>query len=176
MRRAHLMFALLPFLAASGIEAQQSTFADFEAYRDAMTGRWVADVTWIADWPGLGKRGDKTTGHSENRPSSDGKVLMHTFYGGTGTENSIVIFDAGKRQIREMGSDSGGTSWDCVITRQGEQWGFKCTGSLPDGTPIVNDNVLTLSDGGNTARWRGRNTIGGVETDALQDVWRRVSR
>lgn len=176
MIRTSLIIALLAFLTVSSGNAQQSTLSDFEAYRDALVGRWIGEVTWIADWPGVGKKGEKATGHVENWPEADGRVLLHSFYGGSGTERSIVVFDAGKGQIREMGSDSGGSTWECVIARQGEQWTSRCSGSLADGTPTEGENTLTISDDGNTHRWRGRNAVGGVETDPLQDIWRRVSR
>jgi len=176
MIRTSLAVTLFLLVNAPAGLAQQSTFADFEAYRDAMVGRWVGEVTWITDWPGLGVKGEKTIAHSENRSEADGRLMTMSFYGGNGTSRSIVIFDAAAGEIRETGSDSGGTTWVCSISRQGGQWSSRCTGSLADGTPTEGVNTVTISDNGNTHVWTGRNTVGGVETDPLQDIWRRVSR
>ncbi len=122
MKRITLITTLLLLSTGSGGVAQQSTFADFEAYRDAMVGRWVGEVTWITDWPGQGKKGEKTIGHVENRSEADGRVLSLSFYGGSGTSRSIVVFDAATGRIVETGSDSGGTTWVCSISRQAGEW------------------------------------------------------
>ena len=176
--RSHLSLLAVAvlLLAPSVSSAQQSTFADFEAYREAMVGRWLGEVTWITDWPGLGIKGEKTIAHVENRSEADGRIMISSFYGGNGTSRSIVVFDAATGEIRETGSDSGGTTWVCVISRQAGQWGSRCTGSLSDGTPTEGENTLAISDSGDTHRRTGRNTVGGVETDPLQDIWRRISR
>jgi len=176
MIRISLITALLFGINAPAALAQQSTFADFEAYREAMVGRWVGEVTWITDWPGVGVKGEKTIGHVEIRSEADGRVMTTSFYGGNGTNRSIVLFDAASGEIRETGSDSGGTTWVCLISRQAGQWSSRCTGSLADGTPTEGENTLNISDNGETHRWTGRNAVGGIETDPLQDIWRRISR
>ena len=176
MNKTCLITAMLALSTASAALAQQSTFADFEAYSDALVGRWVGEVTWITDWPGLGKKGDKAVGHTEIRSEADGRVLLQSFYAGNGTSRSIVVFDAATGKIRETGSDSGGSTWECVISRQGRDWVSRCTGSLADGTPTEGENTLTISDNGNLHRWTGNNTVGGLQTDPLEDIWRRLSR
>ena len=176
MTRAMMITALFTLLAACSSAAQRSTFSDFEDFVDTMEGRWVGEVTWITDWPGLGQKGDKTTGHTEMRSAADGRVLIASFYGGNGTSRWVTVFDAASGEIRELGSDSGGTIWECVMSRSSGQWMSRCNGSLADGTRTVGEHTLAVSDNGNTHRWRGSNTVGGVETDPLQDVWRRVSR
>lgn len=57
---------------ASAQETHQrdSSQSDFERFCELMEGRWVGEVTWVADWPGLGKRGDKSVAFltSRNQP------------------------------------------------------------------------------------------------------------
>jgi len=154
--------------------AQNATEEDFQAWRMVMEGRWVGQITWIADWPGFGKKGDKVTGYSSISAAADGRALVGQFYGGDGTGKWITLYDAGAQQIRNLGMDSGGSTQACVISRQGGQWRSRCSGSLADGTQTEGDYTLNISDDGNTHRWTGDTTVGGEAADALQDVWTRV--
>ncbi len=176
MTRVFSLTIALALAAGTHAVAQQATVQDFEAFQRAMAGRWVGEVTWIADWPGMGKKGDKVTAYSQIEVAAGGHALLGHFHGGNGTGRWITTYDAASKQIREMGSDSGDTSWICTITMDSGKFRSRCEGALADGTKTTGDNTLTISDGGNTQRWRGTNTIGGQAADPLQDVWRRVGR
>ncbi len=175
-RTSYLIAGLMLIVGARVGIAQQASEEEFKAYQSAMEGRWVGEITWIADWPGLGKKGDKVTGYASNRAAADGRASVGQFYGGNGTGRWLLVYDAGAKQIREMGFDSGGRTWTCLISRQGEHWRSQCAGSLVDGTKTEGDYMLTVSDDGNTHHWTGNTTIGGEAADPLQDVWTRVGR
>ena len=176
MTRTSLLIAAPMLLVGTEALAQHSSADNFEAWRTARERRWVGDVTWIADWPGLGKKGDKITGYSEIRAAADGHVLIGQFFGGSGTNHWITYYDAGAGEIRSTGSDSGGTTWTCVISKDGRQWKSRCSGSLADGTKTEGDHTLTISDGGSKHSWSGSTKFAGEPVDELQDVWRRVGR
>ena len=173
-RTSYLIAGLILIAGARVGVAQQASEEEFKAYQSTMEGRWVGEVTWIADWPGLGKKGDKVTGYSGIRAAADGHALVGHFHGGNGTGRWITVYHAGAKQIREMGIDSGGTTWNCMISRREGHWRSQCTGSLADGTKTEGDYTLNVSDDGNTHRWTGGTTIGGEAVDPLQDVWTRV--
>ena len=155
---------------------QQSTQADFEEFLQIMEGRYICDVIWIADWPGVGgKKGEKVTGYSDLQVVADGNVLQGTFYGGSGTTTWITVYDAAARQIRFLTGTSGGTMWSGTYHKEGGKWVEAGIGSNPDGSKIEFSNTLTLSDGGRTHNWSGSTTIAGKPVDKLQDVCRRVS-
>ena len=175
-RTTQLIAAFLLLVGARVSVAQQASEEDFQAYRKAMEGRWIGEVTWIADWPGFGKKGDKVTAYSEIRAAADGRVLVGQFYGGDGTARWITAYDAGARQIRDMGANSGGATQTCVIFRQEGQWRRRCSGSLADGTKTEGEYTVHISDDGNTHMWRGSTTVGGEAADPLQDVWKRAGK
>jgi hypothetical protein len=50
------------------------------------------------------------------------------------------------------------------------------TGSNPDGSKIVGNSVINISDDGNTHRMSGSTTVGGEKVDELRDVWRRLGK
>lgn len=169
---ALLLLAVIP----SAVAAQTATREDFQAWQTLMEGRWVGDVTWIADWPGFGNKGDKVTAYIETVSIADGQGLMSRFHGGNGTAHWVAMYDAGAKEIRTAAVNSGGGTGTCVISREAQQWKARCSGSLADGTKTEADLTLHVSDNGNTYRWSGRETVGGKVTDPLQDVWRRVSQ
>ncbi len=156
--------------------AQQATCEDFKEYIQISVGRWVGEVTWVTDWPGLGKKGDKVTCYSETRITEDGNALINKFYGGNGSGSSITVYDAAAKQIRESGVDSGGTVGTNVYFKEGGKWVEISTGSLADGRKTESKSTVAISNNGNTQIWTGTGTIGGKKVDDQHDVWRRVSK
>ena len=109
-------------LSISALLGQTSTSAEFEEYCKAWEGRWVGDVTWIADWPGWGTKGDKVTAYFEARIVADGKVVSGVYYGGNGMGTGITYFDPGTKQIKGVFVSSGGTVWNNVLFKKDGKW------------------------------------------------------
>jgi hypothetical protein len=171
-----LSVILTIFMSTSVLIGQTSTRAEFEEYCKAMEGRWVGDVTWIADWPGYGKKGDNVTCYWESRIIADGNALSEVYYGGNGMATGITYFDAGTKQIKGVSVSSGGTVWNWMLFKKEGKWQSHNTGSNPDGSKIEEKNTLTISNDGNTGTWTGTGTIGGEKMDPLHDVWQRASQ
>lgn len=156
--------------------AQESTREDFNDYCRMMEGRWIGDVVWVADWPGFGNKGDKVTAYLDWKVTDGGHALVGKYYGGAGSGTILTCFDAGSRQIKETAVSSGGTVWNTIIFRKDGKWMSKSTGSNPDGSEIVGNSVINISDDGKTHRMSGSTTIGGEKVDELRDVWRRLGK
>lgn len=154
----------------------EGTREEFREYCQMMTGRWVGDVTWDADWPGMGKRGEKATAYGEIRLAEDGHALVGRFFGGAGSWTWTAVYDAGARQIRSTGVDSGGTIWSVVFQKKDGKWLLTETGSMADGTKYDGKYTMTISDNGNVRRTTGVTTVPGKKADALNNVFRRVSK
>jgi hypothetical protein len=166
---------LVAVLAAQA-SAQESTRQDFHEFCKAIQGRWVGDVTWVADWPGFGKRGDKVTAYWEGRLAEDGNILIGKFFGGDGSETSLIYFDAGAKQIRWTMVSSRGAVTQSVVYRKDGKWRQAGNGSLPDGTRTEYTSTAIISDDGNQWIWEGSGNVGGEPTADQHDVWRRVSK
>ena len=93
----------------------QSTRADFKEFCKAMEGRWIGEVIFVTDWPGLSKKGDKVTGYTDFRISHNGNVLEGRFNAGPGSGAGLFHYDAGKKQIQGRWVSSGGSVWNQVI-------------------------------------------------------------
>lgn len=155
--------------------AQESTREDFLAYAKTQTGRWIGDVTWITDWPGFGKKGDKVTGYWEGKMAEDGNVVIGRFFGGNGSGTTIAYFDAGSRKIIEQTVTSGGSVWSATITRNGDKFTSIVAGSNPNGDRIEAVHTLTMLDDGDKGIWAGKGKVGDEPT-TLHDTWRRVGK
>jgi hypothetical protein len=176
--RTRLIVAIV-FVAVSVLPAmaQQATRADFNDYAKAAVGRWVGQMTWVADWPGQGKKGEKVTAYVEYRLSEDGNALITKFFGGSGSSSSIIVYDAGAKQIKEVSVDSGGTvTLNTYSKVNSTKWAQTSTGSLADGTKYEGKYEANITDNGNTWNWSGTTIIGGKKQDDLHDVWRRAGK
>jgi hypothetical protein len=168
--------ALLVAVFAAPVFAQESTRDDFREFCQAWQGRWVGDVTWVADFPGFGRKGEKVTAYADCKTAHDGNALIVNYYGGNGSATWMVAFDAGAKQIKSLWVTSGGEVSHSTIYKDGKNWIEKGSGSKADGTKTQITYTVTITDGGNTHTWTGTTMIGGKEVDELRDVWHRVSK
>jgi hypothetical protein len=145
-----------------------------DEYGRLTVGRWIGDVTLVADWPGYGKKGEKLVGHLTFRRIADGKGLEDEGYCGNGTGRTIYFWDPVSKKIKCAGMDSGGTIFEGEISKEGDQWVCQFHGALADGTKMEGKNALIVKDGGNTIIFEGEGTIGTEPMLPLHDVYRRV--
>lgn len=162
-------------VAASQALAQESSPQDFRDFCRAIQGRWVGDLTWVADFPGMGKRGEKVTAYADNKMTEDGNAMISRMYAGTGSSTWFLIYDAGAKQIKTTWVTSGGTTSQSSVQRIGDKWLEKGAGSNPDGTKTAFESTLTITNNGNTHTWAGPSWLDGKKLDEQHDVWRRVS-
>ena len=68
---------LLALLTTTSIaHAQESTRTEFNELCRIWQGRWIGDVILVADWPGIGKRGEKVTTYWDNVVTEDGNAMQ----------------------------------------------------------------------------------------------------
>jgi hypothetical protein len=167
---------LLVAVLASPAFPQESSREDFKEYCKLMQGRWVGDVTWVADWEGFGKRGEKVTAYSESSIAEDGNALIGRFFGGNGSGTGLVFYDAGAKQIKSVWVSSGGGTGQSIIFKKDGKWIERGSGSEPNGAKNEFTSTLSITDNGNTHTWTGSGTLDGKKVDDQHDVWRRGSK
>jgi len=175
MKLPVLTTVLLSVIVAPAF-SQESSRRDFREYCKLLEGRWVGDVTWVADWEGFGKRGEKVTAYSENKMAEDGHVMMGRFIGGNGSGTGLVFFDVGAKQIKGLWVSSGGATGRTTIFKKDGTWVRRGSGSEPNGAKNEFTSTLTISNDGKTHTWEGTGTLNGERVDDQHDVWRRVSK
>ena len=176
MRTASTLAVLIAMLSALPALGQEASREDFKSLCSDMVGRWVGDVTWIADWPGLGKKGDKVTGYWLGKVAEDGNLLTGKFFGGNGSETSMGYFDSAEKRIRWLAVDAGGTVMRGIFYRKGGKWMQEQEVTLPNGTKGSVKSVGTITEGGKTWTWEMNGKVGDDVIKNQKDVWRRVSK
>ena len=69
------------------------------------------NITFAADYPGIGKKGEKVAAYSDCRWIADGKILECDSFGGQGTSKGLYWWDASAKVVKSLWIDSGG-NWD----------------------------------------------------------------
>ena len=133
-------------------------------------------MTLIADWPGIGRKGEKVIAHWAVRWITDKKGLEDEGYAGKGMGKSIYFWDPVLKKIRNLGVDSGGTIFESETWKEGDKWLVRSWGSLADGAKTEGKASVIVQDGGNTLIFEGEGTVGGKKTLPLHDVYRRASK
>jgi hypothetical protein len=170
-----LAATIVLLLTTSGI-AQNITKTDFEEFSEMFTGRWIGQVTWVADWPGIGKKGDTATCYLDVSPIEDGNAMIGKFYGGLASGTVLWFYNAGEKRIGGTVVYSNGSVDHLTCTKENGKWIETVSGTLPDGRKTESISTMTLEDDGTILRARGKGTVGGEPTDPRDDKWQRLHK
>ena len=146
-----------------------------EEYGDALVGRWVGDITLVADWPGIGKKGEKMVGYESVQWIMDGHALESDFRVGDGAGKVITVWDPVAKVLRAFGTSAGTGSWTSTIRKDGDAWVDESAGWLEDGTKTKGTSRMVLSADGDTRTQTGSGYDGDAEHLPLHDVFRRLN-
>ena len=128
----------LPPLSGLAAEAEaqtdmSSTPEDFKELGELMVGRWMMDVTLIADWPGLSKKqGEKVNGYMSANWIVDQKGLEQVEHIGETSTKMLFVWDPGSKRIRRLGVGSAGDVGETVFWKDGSKWAWKHHATLLD--------------------------------------------
>ena len=176
MRSVSALAVLIVVLLAGPAIGQETTREDFKKWCSQGEGRWIGDTTWVTDWPGFGKKGDKVTTYFEGRVTEDGNAVVTRFFGGAGSSTGLVYYDAAARRIRATFVGTGGSVHRATLWRDGDNWRDIVDVTLPDGTKGTLNRVFIFTDSGNTWTMHTNGKVGDDVIKDQKDVWRRVSK
>jgi hypothetical protein len=168
-------------LAASIVLGQADTSdiarRELKEFGDAMVGRWMGEITLVADMPGVGAKGDRLNGYCTIGWILDKTAIQWDWNVGSLTGRSITVWDARTKQIKEYGSDTGGKIFEKTVIKDGDKWVWKFLTTAADGTKIEETNTISITDDGLTHVHVGTNrTRGSEKLPDYRDVWKRVSK
>ncbi len=156
-----------------------STREEFEEFGNLLAGRWMGDITLIADWPGeVKKQGDKITAYATYQWIADGSGIEWSDVGGMGTSKTLIAYDAAAKTIRSFNLDAGGGTWQSTIWKKSDtDWGWiVANGSLNDGRKLTGQGSWLIEDKGNQHIIQGAVQLDGEELPKLHDVYTRVNK
>lgn len=167
------LVVLALFTVSNGALAQEASREDFNEFSRLLAGRWIAEITWVEDWPGVGKKGDKATGYFDIKKEADGHALVGRHYAGTGAGIWTVAYHAADKRIIGTYVDVSGVSQMLYYKKDGT-WMEDVKGSLVDGRRNQASSTIEFSDDGNKMVLVGTGTTDGTKQDDRRDVYRKV--
>lgn len=167
---------LLLFTASAAAQTPgQQSRAPIKEFGDLIVGRWISDVTWAVDYPGLGKKGEKVTGFDAWRWVVDGAALECDWLLGATSGRTIMWWDASTKQVRTLDVDSGGNWSGGTVVKQDAKWVWVRKGSFADGRNVEYRSETTFQDNGRTRVDAGATILGGVRNE-YRDIFKRVTK
>ena len=136
--------------------------------------RWIAEITWVDDWPGVGERVKRQldTLTLEWKPTDT--LWSCRDCAGTGAGIVTVVYHAANKRITGTYVDVSGVAQLIYFKRNGT-WIEDGKGVLPDGR-APRGQARLVSDNGNTMVLAGSGTTGGKKQDDRHDVVHRRVR
>jgi hypothetical protein len=169
-----VLVALLA-VAVSASPAPQQVGTPLQGIGDLIVGRWTGEGIYAADYPGIGKKGDKFTSTVTCRwvagqaavqcEGVENKTAWTTFY----------WYDVPSKQIKYVDANSGGNYAEGTITKQGAKLVWASAGSFADGRRVEYKGETTFQDNGNTRIEIGATILNGVRNE-FQDTYKRVPK
>lgn len=176
-----MLNSVLVFLAAATTVGQvagtPTSYAHMREYGELLAGRWVGDITLIADWPGLSKKkGEKIVSYKTVKWILDNNALQQEECVGETMGRSLHYWDPGSKKIKVFGVNSvGGTGLTTVWLQDGK-WVWEHEGLLPDGQKLVGTGTIEVKDGEKTVIYQGKARLDGKDLLPYRDVYTRVSK
>ena len=170
-----LVFALMPWTYAQEPSSLAGGDTPLKEVGNLLIGRWMSEITWAVDYPGIGKKGEKVTGYTVYRWIADGTAIECEWYAGKTTGKVLWGWDASSKQIKIFGLDSGGRWDEGTISKQGSKFVGTSAGSFMDGQRVDYKWEMTFQDDGNTLIETGATILAGVRNE-FRDVFKRVAK
>lgn len=174
MSKILIALAALLAVALSASPTPQQAGTPLKDVGDLIVGRWMAEVTWAVDYPGIGKKGEKVTGYNVCRWIVDRTAIECEWLLGETTGKAIYWWDAASKQVKVFGLDSGGNWDEGTISKQGPKLVVASSGSFADGRRVEYKWETTFQDNGNTRINTGATILGGVRNE-FRDTYKRVA-
>ena len=166
--------ALLALALSAAAAPQQAGSAPLKDVGDLIVGRWVSEITWAVDYPGVGKKGEKVTGYDVCRWIADRTAVECEGFAGKTTSKTLLWWDAASKQVKIFGLDSGGNWSEGTFSKQGPKLVGATSGSFADGRRVEYKWEVTFQDNGNTRIETGATILGGVRNE-FRDTYKRVA-
>jgi hypothetical protein len=167
-----VLVALLA-VAVSASPVPQQAGTPLKDVGDLLVGSWTGEGTYAADYPGLGKKGEKFTSTYTCRWVSGQAAIECEGVLNKSTSATFYWWNAGSKQVKYIGMDSSGRCREGTITKQGAKLAWEAAGSFADGRRFEAKGESTFQDNGNTRIEAGAVILNGVRNE-YRDTYKRV--
>ncbi len=168
-----LLLIAVPFQAQSPVAQQVVT--PLKDVGDLLVGQWTGGGTYAADYPGLGKKGDKFTVTYTCRWVSGQAAIECEGALNKSTSATFYWWNAVSKQVKYIGIDSSGRCREGIITKQGAKLLYEAQGNFADGRRFEGKGEMTFEGNGNIRIDAGAVTLRGVRNE-YRDTYKRVQK
>lgn len=138
-----------------------------------IVGDWTGEGIYAADYPGVGKKGEKfTTTHSCRWAAGRAAISCEGTWGNTPWVGSYW-WDPVAKQVRSLRVNSGGNYDQGTISKQGPKLVWASAGSFSDGRNVEYRGETVFENNGNSFIDIGATILGGVRNE-FRDTFKRV--
>lgn len=159
-------------LALGEVEQEENLLHEFG---NLISGRWIGKVSVEADWPGVGKKGDKVMRTNIVRWIVDGNGLEIEWYMGEAMGKGIFYYEPTKDQIGSVGIETNGGISKTTIKKNDGKWIWTARGSYEDGKKYEVKGTTTFAEDGSTYTDE-YDLVQGEETGKCCNVYERLSK
>ena len=167
-----VLVALLA-VAVSASPAPQQVGTPLKDIGDLIIGHWTGEGIYAADYPGIGKKGEKFTSTVTCRWVAGQAAVQCEGVENKTTWTTFYWYDALSKQVKYVDANSGGNYAEGTMTKQGAKLVWASAGSLADGRQVAYKGETTFQDNGNTRIETGATILNGVRNE-FRDTFKRV--
>ena len=170
-----LILATTVLAASIAVGEVERTDNPLHEFGSLIVGRWIGEVSVEADWPGVGKKGDKAMRTNTVRWIVDRNAIEIEWHMGEAMGKGIFFKEPTKNQITSYGVETNGGASKVIITKKDGAWVWTASGMYEDGTKYDVKGTTSFSEDGNTYTDE-YDFVQGDETGKCRNVFKRLSR
>ena len=170
---AGLAAALLA--APSTAYCRQATPSQLQAIGDLMVRTWTGEGVFAADYPGVGKKGDKFTSTATCRWAAGKAAIACEGKDNQATWTSLYFWDPAVKQVRLTAVNSGGNFDQGTVTKQGDKLVGSTAGSFADGRKVEYKWETTFAQNGSVRVETGATILNGVRSE-FRDTYKKAAK
>ena len=175
MSRTVITLVALLAVTVSASAAPQQVGTPLKDIGDLIIGRWTGEGIYAADYPGVGKKGEKFTSTVTCRWVAGQAAVQCEGVENKTTWTTFYWYDALSKQVKYVDANSGGNYAEGTMTKQGAKLVWASAGILADGRQVAYKGETTFQDNGNTRIETGATILNGVRNE-FRDTYKRVPK
>jgi len=167
------VFALMT-VSATVVAAQQAS-SPLADVGQLMVGNWTGSGVYAADYPGVGKKGEKFTATAACRWAAGRAAIACEGKDNESTWSSMYWYDVTAKVVRFAAVNSGGNFDQGTTAKVGAKLVSASAGSFGDGRKVEYKWETLFEDNGNTRIEAGATILNGVRNE-YRDTYKRVKK
>ena len=170
-----LVLVAAGFAVPVSVIGRQASSPSLQAVGDMLVGNWTGEGVFAADYPGVGKKGEKFTATQTCKWAAGKSALACEGRANQSSWTGLTLWDPAAKQVRTMSVDSAGEFDQGIISKQGDKLVWSSTGHFADGRLVEYKGETLFQDNGNTRIEAGATVLAGVRSE-FRDTYKKAAK